>query len=444
MHQSGDLLNNRYKVISLIGQGGMSNVYLVEDEVLKSRWALKEMLGVFTGGDKNEILEQFKKEARILAGIKHPSLPRVFDFFEEDSRYYLVMEYVEGSSMEEIISKEAPLPPDRVVKWGVQLCGVLELLHEKGIVYRDLKPGNIMVDDSDNVFLIDFGIARFFSGTKLHDTIIIGTPGFASPEHHGRSETDPRSDIYSLGATIHYLLTGIDPGLRPFIFNDVREVNPAVSKELSDGVLKAVSLDPAGRFQSARAMKEFLSGIISTDQELRETVIAPKKPERFVLKNTETFYPDPVKAYAVPFFLGAFTVGAGVLLITGGLITLEVLSLAFVATLPAAFLYDRLIGHITSSLEKITIELNADGVRIIKGSLKVTALWDEVTGLLEFKEKTKVGLIITKYKLFTLKGNFEYCTAMKDIIRLNDLIVRCARMSLISESSGYKRYGRRE
>lgn len=463
----GKILNSRYRIISVLGRGGMSNVYLVEDDKLKSRWALKEMLDIFPDQQKTEILERFRKEAEILAGMKHANLPRVFDYFEEEGRHYLVMEYIEGLTMEEIISRNQTVPVERVLDWSIQICDVLETLHNQGIIYRDLKPSNIMVDKDDKISLIDFGIARLFTGNKIHDTIIIGTPGFASPEHHGTSETDARSDIYSLGATMHYLLTGRDPGLMPFVFEDPAKLRPQLSPELSAVVMEALVLNPGERIQSAGKLREKLEKIQKpkTAQGPAKTIAkspestpvrAAKEPPPASVPDTpcegpiaipftgdETFHVDLFRAYLYPaaisgglVFLLAWilTMGAGI----SGPMFLYSLG----AWLPSTFLARKVSEYVFKIPRSLAIRLRPEGLTFTTSTGTVKASWDQVNSLLIFREKSRVGITITKYRLSTNRGDFEYTGDLTNLHRFNDLIITHSGLHLSGETGFYRRYTR--
>jgi len=222
--QPGEVLRNRYKIVSMIGQGGFGAVYKAEDQELGQRLvAVKEMSE--QGLNQHEIEEgqaTFKHEALMLAGLMHEHLPRIYEHFEEDGRWYLVMDYIEGETLEERFSKsrDGSLPPPMALKIALQLCDVLDYLHTRQppIIFRDLKPSNIILTPSGNLFLIDFGIARHFKPGQAKDTIAFGSPGYASPEQYGKAQTTPRADIYSLGAILHQMLSGADPSLSPFRF----------------------------------------------------------------------------------------------------------------------------------------------------------------------------------------------------------------------------------
>ncbi len=466
--EAGKVLNDRYKILSVLGQGGMSNVYLVEDLKLNSHWALKEMLDTYPDENKGDFLEQFRKEASMLAGMKHSNLPRVFDYFEEEKRHYLVMEYIHGMTLEDVLENNEVISPEKVLDWGIQLCEVLEYLHSQGIVYRDIKPGNIMVNEENKLFIVDFGIARLFSGGKIHDTIIIGTPGFASPEHFGRAQTDSRSDIYSLGVTLHYLLTNIHPSAVPFVFRNPSDLNPAIPRAFSDALLKAVALDPAERFQSMTEMKEFLvSKVVPSFKESDEKpseVKAEKKAEeaipasepqqvkapvttrirqaiRTVPLDQKQFATNPIQSYVSSAVASGGTVFTAAILITGGIAAIPFLWTA-AAAVPLAFLYRELFKYLNRSPAKLKVSLDEESINLVRGEINLTVLWKEVTGLLIFQEKTRIGTYVTKYKLFTEKGNFEYSGEMSDLEKLNDYIIQFAGLQLQGESGEYKRYGK--
>jgi serine/threonine protein kinase len=268
-------LNDRYIIKQLLGEGGMSRVYLVEDDKLQGKLrALKEMEPVADSEDDSGICknseEMFRQEAEILCKLSHPNLPRILDFFSLGNLHYLVMEYVEGETLYDILTKTPGFIEENTLRdWGTQICEALEYLHgmEPPIIYRDIKPRNIILTPSGKLKLIDFGIARLFSEGKSNDTIIIGTPGFAPPEQYGKGQTDERSDIYSLGVTLYNLATKIDPSDKPFCFSISSTINPELSGAFDNAVLKAINLKPADRFASAFEFKESLS--------LRHTIILP-------------------------------------------------------------------------------------------------------------------------------------------------------------------------
>jgi len=262
------LLQKRYRIIKMIGQGGMATIYQAEDLRFPGKvWAVKEMREDFLPvTDRLPAIQAFTREAELLARLQHPNLPRVIDHFSEGGRHYLVMEYLEGQTLQERIEKRRrrPFREREVVEWALQICDALEYLHSQNppVIYRDLKPGNIIVDKSGTVRLIDFGIARYFDPSKKTDTLKMGTLGYAPPEQfQGGGQCDARSDVYALGATMHYLLTGRDPQDEPpFSFGQARprRLNPRLSKGIEHVIMTALAYDPASRYQSAAQMRAAL------------------------------------------------------------------------------------------------------------------------------------------------------------------------------------------
>jgi serine/threonine protein kinase len=215
------LLKNRYRLVSQIGSGGYGKVYKAIDTEFANRLvAIKEMIQHgLSEQEVAELTESFKREALMLATLTHPGLPSIYDYFTENGRYYLVMSFIEGITLGDYLaSKGGTLPIEKVLQIGIQLATVLSFLHMRkpAIIFRDLKPSNVMRTPDGQIYLIDFGIARHFKQGKVKDTLILGSPGYASPEQYGRSQTSPQSDIYSLGVLLHHLLTGVDPSLAPF------------------------------------------------------------------------------------------------------------------------------------------------------------------------------------------------------------------------------------
>ncbi len=257
------LLAGRYTVDRVLGRGGMSTVYRAYDTRFSNRVvAVKEMVDSFaTPEERVEATRDFLREADILAALRHPAIPAVFDRFSVNARHYLVMEHIEGGNMEEAVhQRTTPYPEPQVRVWALELCALLRYLHEQQppVIFRDLKPGNILIDSSGRLRLIDFGIARFFKQTQSSDTTALGTSGYASPEHY-TGQTDARSDVYSLGATLHHLLTLRDPSRQPpFQFPPIRGLNPAVSPELEAIVGRAVATERGARFAGAREMEAAL------------------------------------------------------------------------------------------------------------------------------------------------------------------------------------------
>ncbi len=261
------LLSGRYQLEARIGQGGMGAVYKASDTRFNNRpIAIKEMSRAgLTPAHVQEAEESFEHEARLLADLLHPNLPRIYDHFTENERSYLVMDFIEGQTLEDYMEKAAgnPIPLEQVLDWGEQICDVLSYLHthQPPIIFRDLKPSNVMISDSGHVYLIDFGIARVFKPGQSHDTVALGSPGFAAPEQYGKAQSTPRSDIYSLGALLHCLLTGVDPSEQPFFFRPASELNPAVPPELQQLLQQMLDMDADKRPASAQDVAKVLRHI---------------------------------------------------------------------------------------------------------------------------------------------------------------------------------------
>ncbi len=271
MLMEGMLLQSRYRIVRAVGGGGMGQVYLAHDTRLADKpCAVKEMRPDphATEEERAQAAAQFSREAGILAHLDHPNLPNVYDYFEEGGCFYLVMDYIEGETLADRLARSPKgLPPETVVEWAMQLCDVLDYLHSRTppVIFRDLKPSNVMITPEGEILLIDFGIARLFDPSKRTDTLKMGTAGYAPPEQYaGQGQTTPQSDIYSLGVTLHELLTGDDPTAHPFVFVPPHELNPRVPLSLSNVIMRALNLDPAERFPSARAMKAALQKAVQS------------------------------------------------------------------------------------------------------------------------------------------------------------------------------------
>ena len=216
------LLKQRYRILGPVGQGGFGAVYKAEDTQFDGRLvAIKEInLSVLTAQEVIEATDAFNREVLLLSGLAHPHLPRLCDHFTDAEHWYLVIDFIEGETLEQYLDKtlNGRLPREEVIAIGIQLCTVLDYLHtrEPSIIFRDLKPANIMRTADRHLYLIDFGIARHFKPGQSRDTMALGSPGYAAPEQYGRAQTTPRADIYSLGVMLHQLLTGNDPAQPPF------------------------------------------------------------------------------------------------------------------------------------------------------------------------------------------------------------------------------------
>lgn len=264
--QPGTTLAKRYLIEGILGVGGMGSVYRVRDlhfpNVVKLV-AVKEMINrALDPMVQESIVRNFEREANILASLDHRGIPRIYDYFSINERSYLVEEYISGKDLERIInSTNGFIPVERVVRWGIELCEVLEILHNhkpEVIIFRDMKPSNVMINQHDHIVLVDFGIAKpFQAGEK---GTMIGTEGYSPPEQY-RGEATPLVDIYALGATLHHLLTRKDPRLEPpFSFKErpIQQINPEIPSELETVINTALAYNKKDRYQSASEMKEAL------------------------------------------------------------------------------------------------------------------------------------------------------------------------------------------
>jgi hypothetical protein len=291
-----ELIQDRYRLVRLLGSGGFGAVYLAEDQRLGRAVAIKEMDAARLGPDERAVAEGlFEREARMLASLDHPGLTRIWDFFQLGRRAFLVMEYVPGRTLRDLVqARGGPLDEPFVVECALQLCEVLAYLHSRQpqVIFRDLKPANVMVVAEDGgwgmgdggiapssqplspqVRLIDFGIARLFKPDQPGDTLIIGTPGYAPPEQYGQGQTDQRSDIYSLGATLFHLLSGQVPNTVPPA--PLTSVNPRVSPELARLVAQATEPDPADRPQRVADLRRDLLALAKTYTSSASQATAP-------------------------------------------------------------------------------------------------------------------------------------------------------------------------
>ncbi len=266
--QPGVVLQGRYAIEGTLGVGGMSVVYRGRDLRFKDvvrPCAIKEMFQSAPDSNTRLLnLKNFERESGLLATLQHPAIPKVYDFFEENGRFYLILELIPGKDLETVLDEAGePLEEERVTRWAIQICDVLSYLHTRTpepIVFRDMKPSNVMVTPDERIVLIDFGIARNLNRGDRKGTMI-GTEGYSPPEQY-RGLAEPRGDLYALGATLHHLLTASDPRLEtPFTFHErpLRQLNAAISPELDAVIAKALEYDVSARWSSADEMKQALT-----------------------------------------------------------------------------------------------------------------------------------------------------------------------------------------
>lgn len=273
MRKTGELIDGRYKILRKLGEGGMSVVYLAVNEKVNKHWAIKEV--------KKEGVENFETvhqrlltEADILKRLHHPNLPDIVDIIENEETFLLVMDYIEGRQLESIVQEYGPQNEETVVNWGKQLCDVLSYLHSQNppIIYRDMKPANVMVQKDGKVVLIDFGTAREFKESQAEDTLCLGTCGYAAPEQYeGQGQSDIRTDIYCLGVTLYYLLTGHNPICKPYEIYPIRYWNTNLSSGLEMIILKCTRKNPSKRYQSCEELQQELSHYYKLDIEYQKS-----------------------------------------------------------------------------------------------------------------------------------------------------------------------------
>ena len=259
----GQLLRERYRIIEALGHGGMGSIFRAVDENLGVEVAVKENL--FTIDD---YARQFRREATILASLRHPNLPRVSDHFSlEDQGQYLIMDYIEGEDLQERLERIGPIEEDEVVFIGAAICDALSYMHSRDpvVLHRDIKPANVRITPDGGVYLVDFGLAKVMQGDQTTTTGARAmTMGFSPPEQYGAARTDARTDVYSLGATLYTALTGLTPEdslaqtMDQLELTPVRERNPRVSKRVAESVEKALQVHPNDRWQMAAEFKNEL------------------------------------------------------------------------------------------------------------------------------------------------------------------------------------------
>ncbi len=259
MLNQGDILNKRYTVKKPLGGGAYGTVYLVEDQAQGGQErALKEVAeSELPPGERDEARILFEREGAILKSLRHPGLPGVTDVFSRGDCHYLVMEYIQGHTLEELLKqKGGPFTAAEVIPWAYQLSAVLEYLHTRPepVIFRDLKPSNIMIDRNGRIRLIDFGIARYFKPGKAKDTFFMGTPGFSPPEQYGRGQSDHRSDLFSFGATFFYLLTDVDTAQFATSFPPLGTLAHDIPGWLEKVITRCLAINPGERYQSTASL----------------------------------------------------------------------------------------------------------------------------------------------------------------------------------------------
>jgi eukaryotic-like serine/threonine-protein kinase len=249
----GSVVEGKYEILKLIGQGGMSKVYLAMDKRLNKQWAVKEIEKNYRDKNSQVFIQSAIDEANMIKKLDHPSLPRIVDIIDHVDMIYVIMDYIEGEPLNKILEEYGAQPQDLVIEWAKQLCEVLDYLHtcDPPIIYRDMKPANVMLKPDGNIKLIDFGIAREYKEQNLADTVSLGTKGYAAPEQFGgKGQSDARTDVYCLGVTLYHLVTGQNPCEPPYELYPIRHWNPQLSGGLERIIQKCTQLNPEDRYQS--------------------------------------------------------------------------------------------------------------------------------------------------------------------------------------------------
>lgn len=286
----GKVFQDRYKIVGRLGQGGFGSVYRVEDMRLPGKtWALKEL--VFK--DKSQVGEavrSFEREARMLSLLMHRSLPVIIDYFSDENSTYLLMEEVSGKNLAELVEEEGPVPQAQALRWALEIAQVLDYLHSQNppVIFRDLKPENVMITDDRHVKLIDFGLARFFDPNKKRDTTAVGSVGYSPPElWEDSSQTDVRSDVYSFGATMYYVLTGKPPS-PVYGKHTVVPYRPELSPRFTALVDRCMEVNPKDRCASAAVIIKELSDIITSSKDADPLLCEELRTESFFRTAIET------------------------------------------------------------------------------------------------------------------------------------------------------------
>lgn len=253
MFEVGSIIGGKYRILGELGQGGMSTVYLVVNEKTNKLWAMKKVRKI-ESEDKKYLKESLQVEIETLKRLKHPNLPSVVEVIEQQQEYLVVMDYIEGISLEKLLEEKGSLEEEEVARYAIQLCDVLSYLHTRKppVIYRDMKPSNVLVKLDGSIVLIDFGTAREFKENAAKDTNNLGTRGYAAPEQFGqRGQTDARTDIYCLGMTMYHLLTAHNPIEPPYEIYPITKWNAGLSAGLDKIVRRCIQKNPKDRFQTA-------------------------------------------------------------------------------------------------------------------------------------------------------------------------------------------------
>lgn len=273
MLENGTIIDGKYKILNKIGQGGMSVVYLAMNEKANKQWAIKEVRKDVT---KNfDIIKQgLITETNLLKKLSHPNLPSIIDVIDGEDTFLIVMDYIEGVPLSVKLEESGAQSQEDVIDWALQLCDVLNYLHtrETPIIFRDMKPGNVMLKPNGDLILIDFGIAREYKSKNIADTTCLGTQGYAAPEQFGgQGQTDQRTDIYCLGATLYHLITNHNPSEPPYEIYPIRRWDNSLSSGLEEIIIKCTQRNPRDRYQNCNELRYALEHYMELDIEYKRS-----------------------------------------------------------------------------------------------------------------------------------------------------------------------------
>lgn len=284
MAKIGNIVDGKYEILKEVGRGGMSIVYLAMDNRLNKQWAIKEIKKKGTNSENQIVMQSLISEANLMKRLDHQNLPRIVDIIDNGSTIYIVMDYIEGEPLDKILKRKGAQPQEAVIQWGIQLAEVLDYLHTRqpAIIYRDMKPANVMLKPDGSIKLYDFGIAREYKEQNSSDTVSLGTKGYAAPEQFGgMGQTDARTDVYGLGVTLYHLVTGKNPCEPPYEILPIRNVNPQLSSGLEAVIQKCTQLNPDDRFQSCAEVLYALNHLDEFDGRYRKA--QKKKLNTFIV-----------------------------------------------------------------------------------------------------------------------------------------------------------------
>ncbi len=298
MLETGEIINGRYEITGFIDKGGMSKVYRARDIVSNADLAIK--VAINKEGDAHTAMLGLSVEGNLLKRLSNPHLPKIYDVVENGDDIMIVMDYVEGQSLDKVLAQTGPVPAENVIEWGIQICDVFHYLHTQNppVIYRDMKPANVVVQPDGNIMMIDFGTARRWKvdANRTSDTMLIGTEGFAAPEQFGgRGQSDARTDIFCLGATMFNLVTNHSPYIKPFGITPLGDWNIALKDSKLDRIIqKCTANDPYERYQTAYELK---LALIDAKEAPGKTGLFGKNKvnSKGKTKRTDDWQPPPIK-----------------------------------------------------------------------------------------------------------------------------------------------------